>query len=268
MTTLTIAERFCGPPSTGNGGYVAGRLAAELEEGGPDGAAVEVTLRRPVPLAPHVLRVVADPAAGMVRLLDEAEACVAEARVVPDLALDPPPVSRPPPEMVEAASRRFVGFRRHGVRRCFVCGTSREAGDGLRIFAGPLDAAEEEEGVQGRVVAAPWVPDASLGTADGVLVRPEFVWAALDCPGAFAVMPQGVGASRSAGMLLGRITARRMGTVRVGEPCVVLGWPVAGEAGGGGGRRRLLAGTAVFCADGGLRALARAVWFLPEATAP
>src|SRR5580692_6394852 len=43
--TLLIAPRFCGPPGSGNGGYVCGRIAAYLC--GP----AQVTLRRPAPLA-------------------------------------------------------------------------------------------------------------------------------------------------------------------------------------------------------------------------
>jgi hypothetical protein len=262
MTTLTIAPRFRGPPGAANGGYVAGRLAAALEEAAGD-AAVEVTLRRPVPLAPQALRVVAGDEPGTARLLDEAATCRAEARRVRGASLAPPPMPRPPPrEIVEAATRRFVGFRRHGVSGCFVCGPSRAAGDGLRIFAGALDA---DAAAGERIVAAPWVPDGAIAGAEGAWVRPEFAWAALDCPGAFAVMPQREGAARSAGMPLGRITAQRLGGVRVGEPCVVLGWPITGEA--GAGSRWRFAGTAVFGVDGGLRALARAVWFLPAPAA-
>ncbi len=41
---IIIAKRFNGPPASGQGGYVAGLLAARL--GGP----AEVTLRRPPPL--------------------------------------------------------------------------------------------------------------------------------------------------------------------------------------------------------------------------
>jgi hypothetical protein len=62
-------------------------------------------------------------------------------------------------------------------------------------------------------------------------------------------------------MLLGRITARLAGRVRVGERCVVIGWPIGAE-----GRKRF-AGTAVFGADGALRGIARAVWFTPAAGA-
>ena len=39
--TLVIGSRFCGPPDSGNGGYVCGLIADYL--GGP----AEVTLRKP-----------------------------------------------------------------------------------------------------------------------------------------------------------------------------------------------------------------------------
>ncbi|MFN3602998.1 MAG: hypothetical protein ACK4UY_16580, partial [Dietzia sp.] len=43
---LTVPSRFCGPPSSGNGGWSAGALAALAAPGAP----VRVTLRRPPPL--------------------------------------------------------------------------------------------------------------------------------------------------------------------------------------------------------------------------
>ena len=45
MSMLTIERRFCGPPASGNGGYVAGLLAREL-----GGSVCEVTLLAPPPL--------------------------------------------------------------------------------------------------------------------------------------------------------------------------------------------------------------------------
>ena len=80
-----------------------------------------------------------------------------------------------------AASKRYRGFESHFYPGCFVCGPDREAGDGLRIFAGPFSS---ESGPDGMVAAA-WVPDASLADSSGWLA-PEFIWAALDCPGAYA----------------------------------------------------------------------------------
>src|SRR5690242_7380491 len=44
MTSVVIDKRFCGPPNSGNGGYVCGLLAAHLD------ADAEVTLLAPPPL--------------------------------------------------------------------------------------------------------------------------------------------------------------------------------------------------------------------------
>jgi len=43
--------------------------------------------------------------------------------------------AKPPPDYLEAveASRRYAGFRYHRFPTCFVCGTRRVRGDGLRI---------------------------------------------------------------------------------------------------------------------------------------
>ena len=41
MAPLVIAPRFCGPPGSGNGGYVCGLIAGRLDGQG------EITLRRP-----------------------------------------------------------------------------------------------------------------------------------------------------------------------------------------------------------------------------
>jgi hypothetical protein len=60
---------------------------------------------------------------------------------------------------------------------CFVCGPARGPGDGLRILPGP---------VAGRGLwAAPWTPEETVAGASD-RVRPEVVWAALDCPSGIA----------------------------------------------------------------------------------
>jgi hypothetical protein len=109
----------------------------------------------------------------------------------------------------------------------------------MRIFAGPI--------AERALVAAPWVPDVSLDRGDGK-VRPEFMSAALDCPGYFAASPD------DRLMLLGEITLRINRLVHVGEPCTVIGWAL--EASG----RKRAAGTAVFAGDGELCGRARALW--------
>jgi hypothetical protein len=109
----------------------------------------------------------------------------------------------------------------------------------MRIFAGPV--------AQSGLVAAPWVPDASLDRGDGK-VRPEFMSAALDCPGFYAASPD------DRLMLLGEITVRVSRLVHVGEPCTVIGWPLEAD-----GRKRA-AGTAILAEDGEVCGLARALW--------
>jgi hypothetical protein len=227
--TVTIEERFCGPPNAGNGGYVCGVLAGIV------GQPLEVTLRRATPLG----RPLTVERAGDGATLRDGEAILADARRV-DLRLDvPQPLSF---EAAEEAAGRFPRFVDHPIPRCLVCGPEREAGDGLRIFPGPVNG--------GGLYAAPWVPDASVADRNGV-VRPEIVCAALDCPGAFAMNepPQGLA-------LLGRLALELVKPIAVGERCVILAWPIAREG------RKLFPGTAIFSESGDLRAVARATWVL------
>ena len=121
-------------------------------------------------------------------------------------------------------------------------------GDGLRIFAGACAAGDA--GATPRV-AAPWVPDAPLCLADGK-VRPEFMWAALDCPGYFAARSDGVP------MLLASFTAHVDRRVHVDESCVVVGWRIRSDG------RKHEVGTALFDDDGVLCAQAHALWIEPR----
>ncbi|TQV66702.1 hypothetical protein FKG94_26775 [Exilibacterium tricleocarpae] len=80
------------------------------------------------------------------------------------------------------------------------------------------------------------------------MVRPEFLWAALDCPGYFAVQ------ARADLALLGRLAAVIGADVVPGEPLIVTGWPIAHDG------RKHRAGTALFDAAGKLFARAEATW--------
>ncbi len=224
---IRIARRFCGPPESGNGGYVAGALALRLVAG-----PAAVRLHAPPPLAtPLALR-----RAGAALALRDGERLVARAApACVDLEAPPPPG----PDAAAAASRGFRGFDDHVFPTCFVCGPERAAGDGLRIFPGPLAGRD--------AVAAPWRPDASLDAGDGT-VAPEFLWAALDCPGCFA-FPQVDGA-----VVLGEIAARLGAPVAVGEACTLIGWRIAHEG------RKHRTGTALYGESGALRGVARATW--------
>ena len=237
MEVITIDERFCGPPGSGNGGYVAGLLARRL------GTAAEVTLRRPVPLGRSLPLARTD---GGIELRD-GETVLARAEAANPAVEPPPAVSL---EDARQASARFPRADEHPLPHCFVCGTARGLGDGLRIFPGPVSGDSD-------VVAGPWVPDATLAGPDG-LVREEFLWASLDCTGAFATNepPRGL-------MLLGRLAAEIRGPLRAGEPVIVTGWPLADQG------RKIVAGTALRRADGGIVAVARATWvFVEGPTAP
>lgn len=226
LQQITIASRFCGPPDSGNGGYVCGVVANHVD--GP----AEVTLRIPPPLERPLA---VDYRDGIVRLMDGGT-LVAEGRAA---AVDVEPPVAPTFADAEAAARQPSDFPDHVFPTCFVCGPKRTPGDGLCIYTGLLDGSD--------VMAAPWIPDPSLANEDGV-VRPEFLWSALDCPGGFAIGVIGAPA------VLGRLAARLEGTVAPGERCVVIGWPLGVE-----GRKRY-SGTALFGADGGLRGVARATW--------
>lgn len=230
MGVVTIDPRFRGPPDSGNGGYVCGLVAAAA------GEPVVVRLRRPPPLGMPLDLSETD---GQLRLLQAGEV-IAEARPHP-VEIDVPA----PPDHAEAviASLGYSGFQHHVFPGCFVCGPRRIAGDGLRIFAGPV--------ADGRRVAAPWVPDGTLADDRG-FIRPEFLWAALDCPGYFA-MPM---AGRLA--LLGELAARVERPLKAGEPCVVLGWERSSEG------RKHFAGTAVIGPDGDIVARAAATWIALE----
>jgi len=244
---LVIAGRFCGPPRSGNGGYVCGRLAAHV----PGVAAVR--LKVPPPLETELRVEVADDVARLLRGAD----VIAEARSATlDLVA---PVA---PTFIEAAeaARSYLGFRVHAFPACFVCGPWRAEADGLRIFAGPIDrqslTASPAASTAPRLVAAPWIPDSSLAD-DAGRVRREFLWSALDCPGAFAVLPVPEGKA----VVLGELCARIEGSLAVGEACVVAGWPLRAEG------RKHLVGTAIYDGAGRAVAVARATWLEVEASA-
>lgn len=228
MSTLTVERRFCGPPGCANGGYFAGLMANHAP------GRVRIRLERPIPLqVPLDLRL---DAGGDLEARFEGTV-LARAHPASDFALDVPAA----PNYLEAleASRQCAGLTNHLYPGCFVCGTGRARGDGLRIFAGKWGSEHR--------VAAPWVADASLSDGEGK-VRPEFISAALDCPGAFAARDE------MAQMLLGEYTVRIDRRIHVDEPCVILGWRIATKG------RKFEVGTALFDQSGELCARAKGVW--------
>lgn len=235
IESFAITSRFRGPPNSGNGGYVCGRIAKHLR------GTIAVRLKSPPPLDTEVhLESSADNA----RLL-HGSTLVGEARRAElSLELKPPPTY----EQAQVSTRSYAGFTAHRFPGCFVCGPERGQGDGMRIFPGPVAATD--------VLASPWVPDVSLAD-DGDNVASEFLWSALDCPSGFAVLPIPDGVA----IVLGELCASLVAKLRVGEPSVVAAWPLGAD-----GRKRYSA-SAVHSADGHLVAMAKAVWIEVPSTA-
>jgi hypothetical protein len=224
---VTIAERFCGPPGSGNGGYTCGLVADELGEG-----PTEVTLRVPPPLGRSLTLTATD---GEAQLTD-GDTVVAVARpTVTDI--DAGPVVTAADAEIAVAGFDEIGYHAgHPFAGCFTCGPARRPGDGLRIFPAPTAAPG--------VCAWIWTPG-----RDAPVPR-EYIWAALDCPGGQAWIHAGaVGAA-----VLGRLAVRVERAPVPGEPLVVTGW----QAGRDG--RRLSSGSSLRTAAGDLVAAARATW--------
>jgi hypothetical protein len=229
---IRIPSRFNGPLQSGQGGYSAGVAAAYVD------AVPEVTLRSPVPLD-RELQVTTD-RDGSARVLD-GDTLVAEARSIDALDLEPPAVTL---DEARAAVARYRGLADGPFSRCFVCGMARE--DSFGVFPGAVD--------DRALVASPWTPSADTADGSGA-VRPEFVWAVLDCPGAFGSYTDG----QSLIGMLARMSVRIDAPVVAGDEHVVIGWPIETD-----GRKRY-AGTAVLASDGTPLAVSRQLLIEPRA---
>lgn len=231
MPEVVLAERFCGPSDSANGGYTCGLLAGFIE--GP----AQVTLRKPPPLE-RSLTIQLNPDT-TVSLLDQdsliAEgAAVAVDREVPaTLTLDE--------ARLGAEHYEWAHAKDHPYPNCFVCGPSRAEQDGLRIFPGPVPGSD--------LYGAPWRPDDSLLDSRRQ-VRPEFVWAALDCPSGLVT-----NTFKLAGrILLGRLAVDLLSPVSGDAQYVLASWPIDQSG------RKLSTGSALYSEEGELHAVARAVW--------
>jgi hypothetical protein len=230
--SFIIEQRFRGPPDSGNGGYSCARVARFID--GPAG----VRLHVPPPLG-AVLEI--REKTGQVELYCK-DVLIATGRpATVELEVPKPPDFN----QAQAASARYRGFVNHFYPGCFVCGPKREHGDGLRIFAGPVEQGTGPKGM----VAATWIPDATLTDASG-LVAPEYIWASLDCPGAYA-FPE----PQNGVLLLGELDVSINGRPRAGEKCVLIGWEISNEG------RRHYTGTALFGESGACQAVGYATWF-------
>jgi hypothetical protein len=228
---MIIPRRFRGPPQSANGGYACGVVAGLLGDGD-----IESTLRLP----PPVDRELTGEIRGDRAVLLDGDTVVAEAvRTTLDLEV-PWPVGF---EEAQRATASYPWRTGHPLASCFVCGSERHPGDGLCLYPGAVEGRE--------VAAAPWIPDATVVDADGLVTR-EIVWAALDCPSWFGLHcfhPWTGGM-----VLLGRLAARIDSRPRLGEQCVAAGWFIGRDG------RKMTCGSVVYGEDGVVHAFARAVW--------
>jgi hypothetical protein len=250
MTTsadLLVPRRFCGPPSSGNGGWTAGALAALIDHDCPDDRArswpaIRVALRQPPPLDTPMT--VTDE--GGTTVASIGGTVVARADVVDQEvpAVDPVPAAE-----ARAARAAYPGLVSHPFPTCFSCGTEREEGDGLRIFPGQVADADGATRI-----AATWVPHPSVGEDFHVYVDEHpraslpTTWAALDCVGGWA------GDLTERLMVLAGMTARVDALPVIGEEHVVVGLARGQE-----GRKTFTAST-LYDSDGRVVACAEHVW--------
>jgi hypothetical protein len=243
MKSIVIEKRFCGPPKSANGGYVCGLLAAHIEGN------AEVTLLAPPPLDQRL-----DIVAGEhgVELRKE-ETTLAIGRSVGIDVLEIPIVNFC--EAQDAIGRSPYDASRHPLPMCFVCGPERVDGDGLRIIPRPLPRGPD---CKIGSFAAPWVPYSNLAGTDGA-VAGEFIWAALDCPTAFAgVGARHLGMTGAETILLGRMSARVDRRPYPGDRCIIVAWPTGRDG------RKLFASSVLLSSDGELLASAHATWILVD----
>jgi acyl-coenzyme A thioesterase PaaI-like protein len=230
--TLLVPARFAGPPGVANGGWLAGLLADAA--GNP--LAATVTLRKPTPIDTPLGLEIRDGTATLTATdVVYAEATAALPRIDARAAVAW--------EVAEAAAATYVGLVRHPFPGCVVCGTRRDPAEALCLRPGRLEP---------DVVVAPWVPaawTAGAGRTDGT-VRPAAVWAALDCPSAWAIDDEG------RAVVLGRISAHIDRLPAVGERHVVVGWVRERVS-----RRIAHCGSAVYDERGELLAVAATTWF-------
>jgi hypothetical protein len=232
--SFVVPARFRGPPMSGNGGWTSGHLA-ELVDGALDGGAVTVRLRTPPPLDTEMVISRGDD--GTVEAWD-GQTLVAQA--FPAEPLDATEVPEPVTyAQALTAGTSYEGLVWHPFPTCFACGTERDPEDALCLHTGLLSGPTT-------LRAAAWTPRESA---------PELVWAAMDCPGAWACGLAG------RELVLGTMTASIRALPKVGQRHVVMAWP-RGQDG-----RKYYSGTCLYTAQGRLLAQADSVWIAVDAGA-
>jgi len=219
--------QFNGPMRSGNGGYVCGMLG---DEHGAD--IVTSTLKQPPPLdTPLTWERDGDE----VRLVTAGGAIIGTAVTG---SFDRDPVPCPTEAEAAAGHAAYPGFHTHPFDHCFTCGTKRDEGDGLRLFAGPCDEHR---------TATAWSAHEAFAQPDGALNIPVS-WATLDCPGGWAAD------FSERPMVLGRMTGQVLRRPRPGDDLFATGQ--LDEHTG----RKFLTSTALYTRDGELLGRAEQTW--------
>ncbi|MDD3260209.1 MAG: hypothetical protein PHN97_12260 [Smithellaceae bacterium] len=240
ICSVTIPARYKGPPDIANGGYVCSLFAQYIDD------VIDVMIKRPTPLDRELQIRAGDD--GIYYLMDGDQMIIQAKPGVMDLTVPDAPSYE---EAVKAAKASlalkptpYTHVTGHGIHPiCFCCGADVPEGEGLKIHPGHVSGTN--------MVAAPWTPASEYGNEQGY-VRPEFIWTALDCPGAYALWELTDTKPGFLGRLIGRIEK----PLRCDEPCVVAAWPVGSDG------RKLFTGTVLFNAEGQIIGRSLATWFL------
>jgi hypothetical protein len=228
LKNISIDDRYCGPPNSGNGGYSCGLIANHI------GPSAKVRLHAPPPLNKPLdiyksNRVVE---------LKDGDTLLGTGKVS-DFTLDIPE----PPTISNAsnAQNNFIAYEGHFFPSCFVCGPDR-LDDGLCLFPGPI--AKDDWSL----LACTWnVKDNCL--KDNGLLKHEFIWAALDCPsyyGIFADVPKVA--------LLGELELKIVKDPTITSPLIIWCWPIKEDG------RKKYGGSALATAEGEIIAYAMGTW--------
>ena len=232
--TVTISERFCGPPDCGNGGYTSGCLAQFVGED-----SVAVKLKAPTPLdIPLSVR----EENNQWRLM-AGEQVVVEAWPQP-LEMEVPEAADL--EQIKKAHHQCSGFLDHPFPGCFVCGPEREV-DGLGLYPGPVT---NGQGVE--MVASYWEPKAEFFDQDNNLLTP-IIWAALDCPTSFAALEYTENQALVP-MVLGTFVVKCLKPIPRQQGFIVQAWSKPGLG------RKVPGYSAITSLDGECYAYAEALW--------
>lgn len=223
---VTIGKRFQGPTGSGQGGYTAGLVAAEMT--GP----LQADFHRRIPLERPMA--VTEAPDGHRSMVDSGEVVVRVAPVNDEIPV-PPVVG-----LDEAAAARsaYSPWGPEAVPFCFSCGVQDES---FQVWAGPVG--------DGTYFASPWTPPA--WTAPDGVVEAAYVWAAIDCPAGAKTCFDGPELRVA---VTGAMTAELLHDVHPETPHVIVAWADRWK-----GRRRV-SGAALFTGEGRLLARQRSLW--------